>query len=529
MTRRGSFKRTGRTLLVALVACASLVATIVDHGALGSVKQEGLRDTPVVMIALDELPIATLMNESGNIDAHLFPNFARIQRDSTWFRNTTTPAVFTREALPAILTGLYPSNTRPDRESIFALVDDEYEIPLTHEHDVLELPRGRSAGDAFRGVCPESACENASASMMDLADRYGHLFPGPQGAEFLRLLSFIRQDEHPRFYFLHYVMPHQPWRYFPTGQEYTGTNSLPGQVNEPGPAKEWIDDEWLVAQAYQRHLLQTALLDRQLGVLIDHLEEHDLYDQSLVLITADHGVAFEPEASKRVVTEETTGHISAVPFFMKEPFQDEGRISDLPLETVDVVPTLIDALGSPDTRVDADGISAFSPDFPDQRERKTDETVLTSHIESKFDVAQMKYEVFGRDGDRLDLFDLGPGRTRTLVGEDIAEFELTSPSDVVATVDNKKRIESASRGMPRLPGLLKGTLRGRDTHRRNIAVVIDGRVEAVTRSFRNPRGAHLVHFYALLPPGSFSSPPNDLDLYFVEDAATRTLTLLVEQ
>ena len=529
MRRRGSSKRLGGTILASIVGCGSLGLTIAEHDALGSVTT-GFRDVPVVMIVLDELPIATLMDETGEIDEDLFPNFARIQRDSTWFRNTTTPALFTREAVPAILTGLYPSNPDPHRQSVLSLLSRDYDIPLTHEHHLYQPTRGPSPDrNPLQGACPSSACRKASSSMTETGDRYGHLFPGAYGAEFMSFISHIREDDRPRFYFLHYVMPHQPWVYFPTGQAYIDTSTLPGQVEKRGPAEGWNNDKWLISQAYQRHLLQTSLVDRQLGVLIDRLEAHGIYDRSVIAITADHGVAFEPGASKRIVAKETEGHISAVPFFIKEPFQDEGRISDRPMQTIDVVPTLLDVLSRSDTAFDLDGISGFSSDFPTGRVRTTDGMGLSRQVPSKFDVALMKYEVFARTGGQIDFYELGPGRTKRFVGQRLRNFDVNPASDAVARVVNAESIETATSDMPLLPALLGGTLGGKEIPSRKIVVAMNDKIVAVTRAYRDPDGAHLLRFYALLPPDSFGSAPYDLDLFLVEDAATKTLTPLHQE
>ncbi|HET9258816.1 MAG TPA: hypothetical protein VFP42_01660, partial [Acidimicrobiia bacterium] len=61
---------------------------------------------PVVILVLDELPVQTLMDAEGNIDATRYPGFASLLEDFTWFRNTATLSSFTEEVLPMILTGL---------------------------------------------------------------------------------------------------------------------------------------------------------------------------------------------------------------------------------------------------------------------------------------------------------------------------------------------------------------------------------------------------------------------------------------
>ena len=45
---------------------------------------------PVVMVVFDEFPVTDLLTADGEIDAERFPSFARLARESTWFRNTTS-------------------------------------------------------------------------------------------------------------------------------------------------------------------------------------------------------------------------------------------------------------------------------------------------------------------------------------------------------------------------------------------------------------------------------------------------------
>ena len=64
--------------------------------------------TPVVLIVFDEFSTIALLDGHGRIDARRYPNFARLARTSTWYRDTTTVHGFTQDAVPAILTGQLP-------------------------------------------------------------------------------------------------------------------------------------------------------------------------------------------------------------------------------------------------------------------------------------------------------------------------------------------------------------------------------------------------------------------------------------
>ena len=218
--------------VVLLIVGGSLLASLPEKRALG-VHQETFRRVPVVMVVLDEFPLATLINGNRKIDAELFPNFAKIQRDSTWFRNATTPSAFTPRALPSILSGIYPKNQTHEstkRASLFNLLGGSYEI-RSHEKELGHL-------------CSSGECEDrATSALPRLSKRYGHIFPGNRGEEFLHFLSFITKSTRPQLYFMHLVMPHQPWRSLPSGQAYPQTSPIPGEVASVGKGKEWVRDQ----------------------------------------------------------------------------------------------------------------------------------------------------------------------------------------------------------------------------------------------------------------------------------------------
>ena len=60
---------------------------------------------PVVLLVFDGLPTDLLLDGQGAIDPELYPNLAELAGTSTWYRNNTTVAPMTTEAVPSILTG----------------------------------------------------------------------------------------------------------------------------------------------------------------------------------------------------------------------------------------------------------------------------------------------------------------------------------------------------------------------------------------------------------------------------------------
>ena len=66
---------------------------------------QGGSSTPVVFVVFDEFSGASLADGSGRVDASRFPNLAAFSADSTWYRNATTVADQTTNAVPALSGG----------------------------------------------------------------------------------------------------------------------------------------------------------------------------------------------------------------------------------------------------------------------------------------------------------------------------------------------------------------------------------------------------------------------------------------
>ena len=106
---------------------------------------------PIVMIYFDEFPTLSLLNSKGLVDERVYPNFARLQQDSVWFRHATGVAGWTPEALPPMLTGQYatkklaPSYVQfPD--NLFTLLSDDYRVV---------------ASESVAQLCPPTECKPA--------------------------------------------------------------------------------------------------------------------------------------------------------------------------------------------------------------------------------------------------------------------------------------------------------------------------------------------------------------------------------
>ena len=138
--------------------------------------QEGVSsDIPVVLVVFDELSTSSLMNEQRLINAFRYPNFAALARDAHWFRNASTVAQLSTQALPAILTGRYTKKNVPPTaanypENLFTWLGANYEL---------------NSFESFTNLCPEELCrepifretfgERIRTTLLDLWFIYLHL------------------------------------------------------------------------------------------------------------------------------------------------------------------------------------------------------------------------------------------------------------------------------------------------------------------------------------------------------------------
>ena len=305
---------------------------------------------PVVLVAFDELPVNSLRDSHGHIDAVRFPHFAALAAGSTWFANTSTVAEGTTHAVPAILTGRFPrENEFPvytdHRQNLFTLLGGAADLHVVDQETHLCPPKlcpglEGSFGGRMRGLAEDTGVVYLRQLLPDdltggipsiangwdnfLRDVSKHDDPGAIPPAFRRSL---RPGPRPALWYVHFMLPHSPWRYLPSGRRYS-IRQAPGW----GGDEVWNANQAAVDQYWQRHLLQLGYADRVLGKLIARLRETGLYDRALVVVTADHGISFRAGEKRRPLSEGNLEDIAYVPLFVKlsAPEQGPGRAGACP-------------------------------------------------------------------------------------------------------------------------------------------------------------------------------------------------------
>ncbi|MDF2743292.1 MAG: sulfatase [Actinomycetia bacterium] len=506
---------------------------------------------PVVLLLLDELPLTSLLDSSGRIDARLYPNFAKLAGQSTWYRNATAVSGLTNWAVPAMLSGRYPTAAQEETsptaaqypENLFTLLGASY--PIEQFQVVTLRTTLRDSARVFkRIVTPRDVDENPTGAWLTADPEAGRkpraasgggpvspilreIEQGNESRQYYNFVKSIEGSDPPTFYFLHLLLPHQPWRYLPDGRVYSDRG-------DGRNANGWTSEPWPPRLSRQRHLMQVAETDRLLGQVMRRLQEQRMYDDTLFVVTADHGMSFKPaEYGRRVATAGNVDQVLWVPTFIKQPGQAEGQVNDRNWEHVDLVPTLAEHLGIK-VPWELDGVSQAGAEEPRARTSKWFFSKPGQRQEFPGPENQAKAlagvtDEMVRAGDGYPgWFQFGPHAD--LVGRRPGEVGVDPASAGSARVEQLAEYRRVDPGSGLVPAQVSGqvSLAAGVPDRPAVAVAVNGVVAGVSETFRERRDAK--GSQPVGPPDKFSAltldtvyrkGENRLELFVIDDSGGR--------
>jgi Sulfatase len=513
----------------------------------------GVARAPIVVVLLDELPSNTLVDEHDRIDAKRFPGFGELARTATWFRNAYTVYDSTERAQPAIMDGDLPerdkqpiSSDHPN--SIFTL------FAKSHRMNVDEEATSVCPQDLCKDIIGEEAYPKRMSSMAEdlglvwlhvvsppdiendltsVSENWGNFgggdetevqTPSPRtpgqtranlnrgrAARFQEWMDHIYRGNRPALNFKHTLMPHVPWQYLPSGRMYRRQPNDP----IPGLSTQAYEDQGQLDVLIQRHYLQTGFADYELQQLWKRLKEKGLWDESLIVVAADHGVAFPHARERRRLSRQTAREIAPVPLIIKAPGQKKARVNEAWVETIDILPTIFDILNL-DPRVKMDGKSAYSPEV---KNRKT----LRFEIRNTFQTLRIPADTFAREREQIiernhrlfgsgadgphRIYEIGPhpdliGQPASAAGPKL-DVDLADPGDY-------EHVDPAS-GL--VPVHIVGEVGGPDRHPRDIAVAVNGTIQAVGNTFKLAVGDSGELVSVMVPESAFHKGRNTVEVY----------------
>lgn len=511
---------------------------------------------PVTILVLDELSLVSLLDEDLLINERLYPHFARLARESYWFRNATATTDATVRAIPVLLTGLL------DPVTVSAPVADRYPVNL---FSLLADRYRMNVTEQVTRMCPPKICEapvepglwDALRLANDLVVVFGHLALPPDLAGRLPdvstrwegfgdaglmaetfpegwqkfaqekldtvdrervyrdWLAAIEAGDDPQLNFLHILLPHVPYEFTEDGQRYQPTKLVGVRSND------WMDESAAI-DAERRYLMQAQHVDQMVGDLIQRLESTGMYERSVLVVLSDHGVAFNMESKRRKMSEPNVGDILPIPLFVRVPGQTQGVISDRNVETLDLLPTILDALDARNSPA-LDGQSMLS----DQPARPG-KLAYTEGVKWQLDGGRQwdpkrireRHQRFGDGGRPRDLYTRG-------LDLEVPETEPPSPG-----IPGPFRVEIDQSDSGPIAGYLRrltGRVKGENLPEQvALALYVDGELATTVRTYYVDK--NWTHYFALMVPEELAHKGLDTFRFYqidenAEDSGLRPLSL----
>lgn len=355
------------------------------------------KPTPGRLLTQDEVPNIILVSLDTVRADHLAmyggraatPRLDSFLETATLYRHATSASDFTLASHASLFTGLYPTRhgahssgsvgMQPLGAQFSTLAEklaaggydtaavmanygyfnpalglaqgfDYYDIrsPVTF----LAEPPGFYLRRVARNALATAFPENAEVRFYTAAETNERVF---------EVLSAKAAAGRPVFLFVNYMDAHWPYRSpEPFRSMYPGR--LEGFTTRRY-VKLWADVVALrarVSQEERQHLESQydgaiTYLDECLGKFFDRLRAVGIYENSLIVITSDHGEAFGDR--------DTLGHGNSVyqdqvhvPLLVKFPYANEPAVVDSPVSVADVFPTVLELSRQPAVH-DVDGVT----------------------------------------------------------------------------------------------------------------------------------------------------------------------------
>lgn len=291
------------------------------------------RPRNVLVITIDTLR-ADHLGAYGMGLAHT-PAIDDLARNGLRCTDAISAAPITMPAHTSIFTGLFPPAHGVRDNGAYALGSDATTLAerlraagyTTHAFvSALVLNRRYNLTQGFETYDDDLWAEDEPKLFMIRERR------APKTAE--RFLTWFdgwkAKRDKPFFTWVHFFDPHQP--YHPENQDLLVT---------PTPYDAEI-----------------AGVDRQIGRIVDSLRKANVLDDTLLVVTADHGESLgeHGEETHAIFVYDATVH---VPLIVRAPWLFGPRVYTGPVRSVDIMPTILDALGLPkQDRIDGESLLA---------------------------------------------------------------------------------------------------------------------------------------------------------------------------
>lgn len=385
--------RAGRVLVAcAAVACAlpvltsALQAQSIPKATLEfATAGDGASRPSIAWIISDELQYPLVFDAAGRVRPQ-FPNLAALQEQSTTYTRAFATANYTDFAVPAMMNGVTDVSAVADNKRMRASLGfipglaSEYAIvmespiysfscddPSCVTADVISERDTASPITRLAGVMADTAAvagRSLADPLADLfpsldgkwrdfwagGDEFGAGAPGNTVGSAIAQWQSVAKSGVPTFTFWHSIRTHAPW-----AVDRAGKDIYPPRLPVvEGAHMVGTDPTGLMRSAelasMERRLYANAAVDfdRQLGLFIDALKQAGTYDDTMIVVTADHGAGITFRGDRRMgdSAQQRWAEVAHVPLMIKGPGQVVPEVVTSPRSNGQIARTIVEQAGA---------------------------------------------------------------------------------------------------------------------------------------------------------------------------------------
>ena len=321
-------------LLLAFVLVLSIITPVSSAPVIKAVRRPN-----VILIVVDTLRADHL--GCYGYGRNTSPNIDRLASHATLFAPAVTVYPRTIPSAASLFTGLYPHT-----HGIRSMYEENIPAEFTLLSELLKKAGYQTAAFVNHGAVARMIARGFDVCRFCELDKIVS-----DGA--LSWLEGARLKDHPFFLLLWYLSPH--WTYYPNNEEREIFELNGDEPNlqrliargENNPTRSFFNiysDRELefLLRAYDGEI---HFSDRHMGRVLDYLKEQGLHDNSLIVVTSDHGESLGEHDYFFEHGEYYYDSTALVPLIIKRAGQKERKKIEMNFRTIDIFPTILGETG----------------------------------------------------------------------------------------------------------------------------------------------------------------------------------------
>ena len=354
----------------------------------GAAQTKGTRQPNVLLITIDTLR-ADRIGAYGFASAHT-PTLDRVAAEGVRCDYAMCQLPQTNASHAALLSGLYPSTNgvkvhmvdhlRPDVKTMaevfkgagyqtagiyswvsldpqFCGLDrgfDSYHGYVLNRSLLFSNPSLEKLSAIYRQIKSDVPVVSAADAALGSSEQIEKTIDGRADVTNAAVFNWLDQNVHadsaPFFLWVHYFDPHYPYTP-PSGYDHLLGLNYSGKIDGSVDTVHAIENKQLnptpddLARLLELYQGEIAFTDAQLGLLLKKLEDGGLLDDTILVITGDHGESFGEHDDwthgQKVFEPEVR-----VPLLLRYPARVPSKVVvEAPVQSIDVMPTILDLTG----------------------------------------------------------------------------------------------------------------------------------------------------------------------------------------